>query len=104
MNSLKTRVGHLLSLDMRFRNSDKLLWLQVAEEQGLVLTSDQRDKFMEIPGLDIVSRRRRELRNLYPESPEVMEHRFKNFRVMREEMADTGFTHKRRIHLRLRRK
>lgn len=80
-----------MSLDQLYRDSDKLLWLKLAEDTGLVLTKKQRLLFLEAPSMEVVARRRRELSKLYPPSPQVAERRYRHYKVMTNEFSSQGF-------------
>lgn len=86
-NSVRQRVKQLMSLDQRFRDSDRELWLKIAEEYGLVLTKSQKFIFMEVPTEGMVSRRRREFSALYPASPLVNERRYHAFKEITDEFS-----------------
>ena len=74
------RTALILANDARCRNSDKLLLLKYWHTQGLHLTEEQRQIFMDkCTTPETITRARRELREQYPESKEVQQERFKKF-------------------------
>lgn len=77
-NSTRQQVRHLMFLDQRFRDSDKELWLAIAEASGLVFTRAQKMIYMGVPTEEVVARRRRELSKEFPASPKVLLHRHKS--------------------------
>jgi hypothetical protein len=81
-------------LDQRFRDSDKELWLQIAQDEGLVLTRGQRFIFMGIPSMDIVARRRREFSKEFPASPLINERRYHAFKEITNEFSKQSFLQK----------
>lgn len=80
-------IRKLLKRNQRLRDDDRLLTLRVWQEYGFVLNPEQRTVFMHLPSMDIITRRRRELRALYPESPEVHEQRFRYYLGFKDEFS-----------------
>lgn len=89
----KQLVRKLLKKSKAYRNSDKLLRLKVWELNGFYLTPEQHKIYWSLPADGAISRRRREMRAEFPESPAVMEKRFKAFKEKRDEYS--GFFRKR---------
>jgi len=87
MNSVKQIERRILKRYKRAVDDDKLLTLKVWEAYGLYLTTDQKRKFMQIPAMDIITRRRRELKIEFPFSPEEEKRRFKHFIGFRDEFS-----------------
>lgn len=84
---LLNRVEQLLQ-EQRYRDSDKLLLLAVWHTQGLELTEEQRQIFMDKCSVaESVTRARRELRDKYPASKEVEEERFNKFEQYKNDKA-----------------
>lgn len=92
LNSAVGFIKNLLAVGFRnnvfyYRDNDRRLILKVWEHEGLVLTKEQRQKFMEITSAGHITRTRRALRAEYPESERVMEKRFHLFQEKREEFS-----------------
>lgn len=88
---VKQQVEKLMSLDARYRNSDKHLILKVWQENGLELTKAQRMVFWGVPSAESITRRRRELSGKYPASEKVMEHRYKHYKAYTNEFSKQNF-------------
>lgn len=84
-NSALTYIRTLLADGFRgnklyYRDNDRRLILKVWEREGLIFDSFQRRKFLnEVTSPDTITRRRRELRDEFPESPEVEQKRYNLF-------------------------
>lgn len=71
------------------RSSDKKLLLTYWEKQGLILTPEQKRKFMDCTTAESITRARRKLKVDYPATEEVTEKRydlFHQYRFNRGEM------------------
>lgn len=96
-NSASTYISKLLSEGFRgnvfwYRDNDRRLILKVWEKEGLVLTKEQRQKFMhDVTFPDTITRHRRELRDEFPDSPAVFEKRHRLFVQKRDEHSRGGF-------------
>jgi len=78
----KNRVEALLKHDTRYRDSDKRLLLAFWHTEGLHLTDEQRQMFMEkCSPAESITRQRRILRSKYPGSKAVEEDRYERYRV-----------------------
>lgn len=83
MNTLQ-RVESILEHLPATRNSDKRLLLTYWEKQGLLLTDEQKRKFMNLTTAESITRARRKLKRKYPATKEVDDKRydlFQRFRV-----------------------
>jgi len=81
------RVDALLN-DKRFRDSDKRLLLAFWHTQGLELTPQQRDIFMnKCSTPESITRARRALREKHPASEVVEEERFEKYQQYKNESA-----------------
>lgn len=80
-------VRKFLSKSRKYRDDDRLLRLAVWREFGFVLTPEQREIYMGLPADGVISRRRRELRGEFPESANVMEKRYNQFKEITEEKS-----------------
>lgn len=95
-NSALTYIRSLLANGFRgnqfyFRDDDRRLILKVWEREGLILDSFQRRKFLnEVTSPDTITRRRRELRSEFPESPEVEQKRYHLFVQEKEKHSKGG--------------
>jgi hypothetical protein len=87
MISVKQIERKILKRNRKARDDDKLLTLRVWQEYELYLTDDQQKKFMQAPSMDIITRRRRELKTEFPFSPEEERRRFKHFIGFRDEFS-----------------
>jgi hypothetical protein len=81
----KAQVLKHLKESMECRDDDKLLRKKVWEDFGFYLTKDQEELYWSLPADGAISRRRREAREQYPESIEVMEKRYHLFKKVRDE-------------------
>lgn len=61
------------------RDDDRLLTLEIWEQQGLTLTEKQKKAFMQASSMDFIARRRRELMKKYPPSKAADERRHTHF-------------------------
>lgn len=78
--TLDDRVEAFLKASQVYRDSDKRLLLDYWAKEGLVLTKDQRQVFMEKCSVaESITRARRKLKHKYPASKEVDEARFKKY-------------------------
>lgn len=100
-NSVRQRVRKLMELDTIFRDDDRYLTLYIWEEDGLNLTRQQKALFMDLPGADIIARRRREFSKEFPSSPEIVEKRFKHYKELTDEFSNQNWFQKllRRHHV-----
>lgn len=84
---IKDKVENLLQVQ-RYRDSDKLLLLAYWHTQGLHLTKEQREVFLnDCTIAESITRARRELRDKYPESEAVQQERFNKFQQYKNEDA-----------------
>ena len=81
------RVENLLKYMPSLRDSDKKLLLAYWERQGLVLTPEQTEKFMDCTVAESITRARRALRGKYPASEKIEQHRFDRFMDYRNNQA-----------------
>ncbi len=83
---VEPKVKALLIQNKANRNSDKLLLLEFWEQNnGLILTPQQRAIFMDATPAESITRARRSLRGEYPGSAKVEQGRFERFQ---EEQSD----------------
>jgi hypothetical protein len=75
----KDKVRQLLRDNPKLRDSDKALLGAYWESEGLILTPEQKRKFMDVTVAETITRDRRELRSEYPGSDEVEKERFKKY-------------------------
>lgn len=87
-NRVKLKVEALLKHDANNRDSDKKLLLSYWQhEVGLMLTPDQRQKFMEATPAESITRARRELKGKYPPSEAVEQARYNKFNRFRNQYS-----------------
>lgn len=90
-NSTRQKVARLLNLDQRFRDDNRFLILKLWEQDGLILSKEQRSIYMGLPSPDVIMRRRREFNQSFPASPAILEKRFKHYKEFRDEFSHQGF-------------
>ncbi len=78
-NGVNKKVEELLVQNPKLRDSDKALLGAYWESEGLILTPEQKRKFMDVTIAESITRARRELRSKYPGSEEVEEQRFRKY-------------------------
>ena len=75
----KSKVGlrteYMLKYEPKTRDSDRVLLLDYWGRQGLVLTDDQKQKFLKCDKAESITRARRALREKYPSSKQVEDRR-----------------------------
>lgn len=81
------RVENLLKYMPELRNSDKKLLLAFWEKEGLILSVDQKNKFMDCTCAESITRQRRKLKAIYPASKEVTERRYEQFELYTHNMG-----------------
>ena len=79
------KVEQMLRDNPELRDSDKKLLGKFWESEGLILTVEQKRKFMECTTAESITRVRRKLRDKYPGSPKVEKARFDKFQEFRDE-------------------
>jgi len=84
------KVELVLRSDQRFRNSDKELLLFYWERQGLVLTKEQRQIFLDkCTTAETITRARRALKDKYPATEAIDNARFAKYKEYRFNRAYT---------------
>ncbi len=73
------RVESILKFVPDTRSSDKKLLMTYWEKQGLILTPEQKRKFMDCTTAESITRARRKLKTEYPATKEVEEQRYNLF-------------------------
>lgn len=82
------RVEAFLQADQSYRDSDKKLLLDYWYKQGLRLSKEQREIFLEVCTTpETITRARRMLMEKYPASKEVDDERFNKFQQHKNERA-----------------
>lgn len=80
MSKLVDRVESILQDDQRYRDSDKLLLLRIWQEEGLYLSGEQRQAFMNnCTVAESITRARRQLKVKYPASEKVDQARYDKY-------------------------
>lgn len=80
MSKLVDRVESILQYDPRYRDSDKLLLLRIWQEEGLYLSGEQRQVFLNnCTVAESITRARRDLKVKYPATEVVNEARYKKY-------------------------
>lgn len=87
MRNYKQRIRLLLEHRPELRDNDRLLTLALWDQYGLHLTEAQKALFMKVPQAEVISRRRREMREEFPESEAVQESRYQHFKEFKEELT-----------------
>ena len=78
--TILNKISQLLQARPVLRNSDKKLLITVWHTEGLHLTEQQRQIFLDkCTPAETITRARRSLRDKFPESEEVQQERFKKF-------------------------
>lgn len=77
------RVESILKFVPETRSSDKKLLMTFWEKQGLILTPEQKRKFMDCTTAESITRARRNLKTEYPATKEVTEKRYDLFNQYR---------------------
>ena len=81
---IKNEVESLLKLGQTYRDSDKLLLLAIWEKEGLILTGEQKQRFIDCTTAETITRARRSLKHKYPASDKVDERRFEKYNQYRQ--------------------
>lgn len=87
MRGYKKLIKRLMEENVENRDDDRKLTLAVWQEYGFQLTPEQRALFMRIPKAEIITRRRREFRDLYPETDAVRESRYERAEEFKQELT-----------------
>lgn len=85
MSTTSDRVEKLLADNPRLRDSDTWLLFRYWQDEGLVLTDEQKKKLTELTTAETITRVRRKLRGKYPGSEAVEEGRYRKFVEARDE-------------------
>lgn len=80
---VKNKVAWLLKNNKDLRSSDKKLLLEYWELEGLYLSADQQEKFLDCTVAESITRARRMLRAEYPGENQVEEKRYEKFQAAR---------------------
>lgn len=85
MKRVNINTEHLLRQSQDYRDSDKKLLLAYWEREGLYLTEQQRQTFMNCTPAESITRARRTLKAKYPASEAVDKARFHRFKQFRQD-------------------
>lgn len=81
------RYGYKTATPQTLRDNDKALLLACWQEDGLILTHEQKIAFMRATTAESITRARRALKDRYPASPSADRARFKKFKEYKYENA-----------------
>lgn len=84
----RSKVEKLLQDNPKLRDSDVYLLFNYWQDEGLVLTDQQKMQLSQLTTAESITRVRRDLRDKYPGSPEVEGERFKKYIEMRDEYGE----------------
>lgn len=85
--STRSTIKKLLKRAKKFRHDDRLLTLEVWQQEGFILTPEQRDMFLRLPSAESIGRRRREFRADFPDDEAVQRRRFNRFKEYQDKYS-----------------
>lgn len=76
---MKEKVEQLLKDNLKLRDSDMYLLFRFWQDEGLVLSDEQKRQLSNLTTAESITRARRALRDKYPGTDEVEKERFKKY-------------------------
>jgi len=88
MSATNAKVERMLKDNPKLRDSDIYLLFAYWQEEGLILTDEQKLKLRDLTTAETITRIRRKLRDQYPGSDAVEEGRFKKYKEFTDEYGE----------------